>query len=188
MKRRKKKRNKKRARITKKERAKQRAPRDGRTLSPRAHLREEKRDEVVSRRSELFSFSKRARPYRSSSLHPWCCRHLCVLFSFGVFFERRRRKKKDVVDAREASIARRTDARLGVLFGFESRVCIARSFGRVGRSRRERSRRNRRRQKVVSRRRGKGGEGAEGGGKLLRRAVRGRERERCGKHGKRGRV
>ena len=50
-------------------------------------------------------------------------------FSFGVFFERRRRKKKDVVDAREASIARRTDARLGRFVWFESRVCIARSFG-----------------------------------------------------------
>lgn len=65
LKRRKKKRNnKKRARITtKKERAKQqRAPRDGRTLSPRAHLREEKRDEVVSRRSELFFFFETRAP------------------------------------------------------------------------------------------------------------------------------
>ena len=62
LKRRKKKRNKKRARITKKERAKQRAQRDGRTLSPRAHLREEKRDEVVSRRSEIFFFFETRAP------------------------------------------------------------------------------------------------------------------------------
>ena len=59
---RKKKRTKKRARIQQKKNVRNNAPtRDGRTLSPRAHLREEKRDEVVSRRSELFFFFRNAR-------------------------------------------------------------------------------------------------------------------------------
>ena len=77
MKRRKKKRNKKRARITtKKARATQRATRDGRMLSPRAHLREEKRDEVVSRRSELFFFRNARAPIGQAR----CIRGVVVIF------------------------------------------------------------------------------------------------------------
>ena len=96
-------------------------------------------------------------------------------------------KKKDVVDAREASIARRTDARqtfcLVLSLAFASRGVSGASDGRVESDREETGD-----VKKLYRGEEERGEGAEGGGKLLRRAVRGRERERCAKHGKRGRV
>ena len=75
---RKKKRTKKRARIQQKKNVRNNAPtRDGRTLSPRAHLREEKRDEVVSRRSELFFFFRNARAPIGQAR---CIRGVVVIF------------------------------------------------------------------------------------------------------------